>query len=398
MIITAEKAQAIVNELKSVIGNNINLMNHEGSIIASIDPNRIGTIHEGALEVIRTNQEYFVQTDDEYKGVKQGINLPVRFQSKVVAVIGLTGTEEEAKQYGNVIKKMTEILIKESYLEEQAMLEKKAKDSFLEEWIKGKIENKKLFTSRGWMLGINVHLPRVVAVIDFIGFHEYLYENLHTSQLSMEVEFKHQKLRRNVLHVIEDFFKYEQQDFVLSHEASKFVLFISVDPKRDMKHQKQTLYSRLKQLTEMIIEQFELMPVIGIGKVCENMNDQEKSYKEALRAVRQAKKENEIVFYNELGLEILIEEIPVQYRQDFINRMIPFVQEQDSSQLIETLDIFFRYNQSINEASENLFIHKNTLQYRLRKIKDLTGYDPRKFTDGVLLYVALALFRSENNR
>lgn len=394
MIITQEVARAIVNELENIIGKNINFMNNEGCIIASVDPNRIGTIHEGALEVIQTNQEYFVITDNELKGTKQGINLPIRLHNKIVGVIGITGTEEEVKKYGTVIQKMTEILIKESYLEEHILLEKKARDTFFEEWLKGDIENKKLFTSRGWMLGINVHLPRVVVVVDFVGFHEYLYQNLKTSEFSMELEFKLQKLRAKLLHVIEEFFKYEQQDFVLSHEASKFVLLISVDIKRDIKYQKQTLRSRLQQLKKIISDQFELMPVIGVGSLYEDMTGLRESYKEATRAVRQAKKENDIVFYNELGLESLIDEIPIQYRQDFMKQIIPFVEEQNANQLIETLNSFFRHNQSINEASENLFIHKNTLQYRLRKIKDMTGYDPRKFTDAVLLYVALMLFRS----
>jgi carbohydrate diacid regulator len=77
MQITAEFAQSIVDEIGSFIQKNINFMNHEGKIIASIDQNRIGDFHEGALEVLRTKKKVVVQEDAQLKGTKPGINLPV---------------------------------------------------------------------------------------------------------------------------------------------------------------------------------------------------------------------------------------------------------------------------------------------------------------------------------
>jgi carbohydrate diacid regulator len=67
----------------------------------------------------------------------------------------------------------------------------------------------------------------------------------------------------------------------------------------------------------------------------------------------------------------------------------------DAKEIIETLSCFFACNQSINKTAERLFIHKNTLQYRLIKIKEITGYDPRVFEEAVLLYLGLYFNRAD---
>jgi carbohydrate diacid regulator len=180
MQITAEFAQSIVDEIGSIIQKNINFMNHEGKIIASIDQNRIGDFHEGALEVLRTKKKVVVQEDAQLKGTKPGINLPVYLNNQIIGVIGITGNEEEVSHLGEVIKKMTEILVKETYLEQQTELERRAKETFMEEWLEGQIDDEQMFASRGWMLGINVHLPRVAIVVDLIDFQDVIYHRLKT--------------------------------------------------------------------------------------------------------------------------------------------------------------------------------------------------------------------------
>jgi len=57
------------------------------------------------------------------------------------------------------------------------------------------------------------------------------------------------------------------------------------------------------------------------------------------------------------------------------------------------LMVFSRNNGSINATSEELFVHKNTLQYRLKKVKEITGYDPRKLRDFTILYLAILLYK-----
>ncbi|MGT2829148.1 sugar diacid recognition domain-containing protein [Streptococcus hillyeri] len=98
--------------MKHIIQQELNFFSTEGIIIASTDPSRIGQQnHQGAQFVLEANQAIVIEYDDQYKGAKQGINLPVAIDHQMVGVIGITGKKEEVSQYGEIIKEMTEVLI-----------------------------------------------------------------------------------------------------------------------------------------------------------------------------------------------------------------------------------------------------------------------------------------------
>lgn len=104
-MIQIEVAQNIVERMKNIIHQEINFFSIKGVIIASTDPSRIGqTNHEGASTILKTKESVIIEYDNQYIGAKQGINLPVTIQNKIVGVIGITGKKEEVLQYGEIIK------------------------------------------------------------------------------------------------------------------------------------------------------------------------------------------------------------------------------------------------------------------------------------------------------
>lgn len=391
MKITEKFAQSIVDELGNIIPYNINFMNEEGQIIASKDKHRIGSFHEGALKVLETKEKVIVQEDTNLIGSRPGINLPVLFNKHVIGVIGITGHEDEVNSLGEVIQKMTEILVKEEYFKQQTELEQRAKNTFVDEWIHGKIENEKLFASRGWMHGINVHLPRIVCVLDLIDINHLIYNN--NKQLNVSEELNIQSLRNKIYHALLDFFIYEQQNIIYMSSDSKYVILHTINLTNSVSSQKNVVRSILEQISECIKTQFSLEVSIGVGQYHKDMEGVVKSYNEANRALEISKKQHRILFYEELGIESFIDEISKETKQDFIERVFPMCEDRkEMKRIIETLETFFHANQSLDEASKKLFIHKNTLQYRLIKIKDQTSYDARKFMDAVMLYVAILFY------
>ena len=93
MKISSKLAQNIVQSIKEIIHHEINFMNMEGVIIASTDPVRIGQQHEGALKVLKTKRSLSVKNDDEFKGTKKGINLPLYFEEEIIAVVASQGIQ-----------------------------------------------------------------------------------------------------------------------------------------------------------------------------------------------------------------------------------------------------------------------------------------------------------------
>ena len=86
---------------------------------------------------------------------------------------------------------------------------------------------------------------------------------------------------------------------------------------------------------------------------------------------------------DDLSLEMLLRAIDYRSRQAFINKTVKAISDSD----ILLLKTYFQCDCSLSKTSEALHLHKNTLQYQLKKIANLSGLDPRKFREGVLLYL-----------
>ena len=109
----------------------------------------------------------------------------------------------------------------------------------------------------------------------------------------------------------------------------------------------------------------------------------------AERSLKNAVTHAEIIFDEDLKLEVLLDEIRPEMREDYLSRTIRELMPY--GELLETLSMYFSCNLSRKDTAELLHIHINTLHYRLKRIEDLTRLNPRKLIDLVILYLALRL-------
>ena len=140
MRITKKSAQQIVEEIGKLVRQNINLMDETGHIIASNDPARIGKFHEGAYRIISQHlPEFYItpELENELPDVRRGINLPIVVDGQLQGVIGITGDYDAVIEYGQIVKKMAEILIRERSELDNRQLDLRVRSRFLEDWILG---------------------------------------------------------------------------------------------------------------------------------------------------------------------------------------------------------------------------------------------------------------------
>jgi carbohydrate diacid regulator len=76
-------------------------------------------------------------------------------------------------------------------------------------------------------------------------------------------------------------------------------------------------------------------------------------------------------------------------KEEFVHRIFRGCSQTEITQWVELLRVFYDENGSLKLASAKLFIHKNTLQYKLNKLFETTGYDPRKMSDAALFTLAI---------
>lgn len=144
------------------------------------------------------------------------------------------------------------------------------------------------------------------------------------------------------------------------------------------------IVDRLKEFNNKIIEsisnKFNKLDIkVGVGRVYKNLDNVDKSFQDAVRTVRIGKAitDKKIVTFDELGIfKILSQDLLVDELEDFYSSTLKCLVDYDSkksTELVKTLDIYFKNNGNLTRISEQLFAHYNTVLYRIGRINEITG-------------------------
>ena len=188
---------------------------------------------------------------------------------------------------------------------------------------------------------------------------------------------------------IQNMFPDRQNDFVLSVGEGDVVLIRQLPEGVGSKELNKTA----TQIEEALRVGGESTVVVGIGTIATHLRDLAKSYKEAQIAIEVGKvfdTEKYIINYENLGIGRLIYQLPTTLCEMFLQEVFKKnpIDALDKETLF-TIHKFFENNLNVSETARKLFVHRNTLVYRLEKIKKLTGLDLREFDDAITFKVAL---------
>lgn len=357
-----ELAEKIVSEVRKLLDEDIIVVDTKGMIMASTDPKRVNTFHEGALIASQQKEKLIITEEDQsvLKGVKAGINLPVFFQRDVVGVIGITGNPEAVSPYGEIIRKMTELLISESYFTEQFDWQSRSVESFLLDWIQLK-EWSDSFIDRATLLDIDLKLQRQVLIAEVAQDASNLHRDLWLSILSWDERGKND---------------------VISRWGNNRIIYLL--PSKQAKNQYN--HEKAKRFHQFLLRRLKCDVSAGVGLVVTPIQLKQ-SYHQAERALNARHTNRDLVFDEDLALEMILDEIKQQTKDDFVKRTIePLLSEKE---LIITLKELIENHFSFKNTADTLHIHINTLHYRLKKILELTKLNPRNIDDLFILYLAL---------
>ena len=377
MLLSAQMASNIVTEVNSVIPLKINIMNEKGIIIASSNEARIGDFHEGAYQIIEKQiDEITVRYDGEFNGALQGINYPLKIQGYIVGVLGITGVYDQIVQSAIIIKRMTELLLENAYSMEQKHIQESVCNRYLAEWLSGEAKNiTSDFIKRGRLLGFDITVPRRIIVCSF--YHLNSSEDLKTMQIIEQVE-GFVKKRVTIMDSFNIYYK----------SGSTLVCAVTALTDESVEY----LAIELKRQVE---EQYPIKMAIGIDSKVDSftfvqtaLNRAQKANKACMRTHKR-----DIRFYDDLNMEVFTDEISELIKLEFIHRIFKGFSEEEIRNAMILLEVYYDLEGAINKAAEHLFIHKNTLQYKLCRIWERTGYDPRSIRHSSLFYIAIHFYR-----
>ena len=189
--------------------------------------------------------------------------------------------------------------------------------------------------------------------------------------------------------VLSGMFSDKLQDFVLSINESDIAVVKQISGTTGTEE----LEKMAQTMEETLKNELRIKTVIGIGTVADHLRELADSYKEAQTAIEVGKvfdTEKSIMHYENLGIGRLIYQLPTTLCEIFLSEVFKknSIDSLDQETLF-TINKFFENNLNVSETSRKLFVHRNTLVYRLEKIKKLTGLDLRQFDHAIVFKVAL---------
>ena len=198
--------------------------------------------------------------------------------------------------------------------------------------------------------------------------------------------------------VLAGMFPDKLQDFVLSINETD----IAVIKQLGNNASADELEKLAKSMEDTLKNELFIKTVIGIGTVAEHLRELSDAYKEAQTAIEVGKvfdTEKSIMHYENLGIGRLIYQLPTTLCDIFLSEVFKknSIDSLDQETLF-TINKFFENNLNVSETSRKLFVHRNTLVYRLEKIKKLTGLDLRQFDHAIVFKVALMVRKYLSSR
>ena len=189
--------------------------------------------------------------------------------------------------------------------------------------------------------------------------------------------------------MLQNMFPDKSHDYVISVGEHDIVLVKELKPGTEMRE----IEKMAVNIADTLSTEFYTKVSIGISTIVENIKDLAKAYQEAQVALEVGKvfeTEKNIVSYENLGIGRLIYQLPTTLCEIFLQEVFKKGNlETLDRETLMTIQCFFENNLNVSETSRKLFVHRNTLVYRLEKIRKLTGLDLREFDHAITFKVAL---------
>ena len=346
--------QGIIHQMRDAVDRIIGVVDDNGVIIACSELVKIGEMRQGVRDKLAYTSDAITSGGYTYKPIGSG--------SKWEYIVFIEGEDKYAEKIATILA-VSLSNIKNLYDE------KYDKSSFIKNIILDNILPSDIYI-KSKELRFNAEETRVVFLIKF-----------------------HSKSDVLSFDMVQNIFPDKNKDYVISTGEQDIVLVKEVKPNTDIREIEKTA----KSIVDTLNSEFYAKVSIGIGTVVDNIKDLARSYKEAQVAIEVGKvfdTEKNIISYENLGIGRLIYQLPTTLCEMFLQEVFKngSLDSLDRETLM-TIQCFFENNLNVSETSRKLFVHRNTLVYRLEKIRKLTGLDLREFDHAITFKVALMVKR-----
>ena len=342
--------KSLVSQYKGIIDYPFGILDDELYVLAASDDSQVGK-YMGELEnLIRKDDHIILNRNIAYQ--------PIYIKGKLEFIVYLENTSESSIKLLNILS-IAFLNLK------KAMDEKLDKTNFIKHLLQDSILPSDIYV-KAKELRISTDTKRVVYIVKVTSENgENVYDILYNMYPSKDVDF---------------LVNMDEETIVLVKEMPDNCTQKDID-------------KVAKTIDSMISAEIMCVSKIGIGSPVDTVREIATSYKEAKIAIEVSKvfdTERDIISYENLGIGRLIYQLPTTLCKKFLDEVFKkdSIEELDED-TINTIHKFFENSLNISETARKLFIHRNTLVYRLDKIQKNTGLDLREFDDAIIFKIAM---------
>lgn len=389
MTLTTKIVQPFIATLEEALHYKVTITDTNGYIVGSSDPARLNQFHPSAYEILCERQpiESWDIATDSYVNVPEGVQLGygerVIYDGECIGLIGLVGAPEEIKQSIKTAQLVLQLMLDRKKASDELKLISKDKKAFLlrllqgqygsPEWIKERADTYKIDLSRlRYVLTVQINLEK--------------FDEKSPLELSQIKETMHRAIRSIF---------FEQEDLLYEYDTGETVL-LTAGKHSDASQRRRQIEKAAARLYAELREQCKVSALIGVSEECGDYTGIPLALRQGRMAAEiGAKTENGegLYFYSQMRLGRIVASFSPEIRPILQRDILIKLLENHADSLLETLFTYFEMNGNVSQTAEKLFIHRNTLQYRFRKIKEITGFDIYHIDDLVQLRLAVLQYR-----
>ena len=374
-------ARAIVQRTMAIIPFGVNVMDERGLIIASGNPERIGTLHPGAQLALARRDTVEIDSADapHLHGARPGVNLLLTVRGEVCGVVGLTGHPDQVRQFGALVRLTAEMILEQSQLIGELQREKRYREEFVVQLVSGTGVAHDSMVAWAARLGVDLRRPRAMVVAQVAGVGarvELVLSSLQ--QVQAELARRWPELLTAVI------------------SPGELAMLAPFDMTATPGAHAAAARQRLHELHAVLREGLPFPVTLALGIALPGLDGAAASYASARETARVGKlkhPEAAVFSYFDMSLPVLLAGLKTGWQADQLRQPLQRLRAADnrSGMLMATVAAWFVHHNVPGATAQALGIHRNTLDYRLQKVSDLTGLDLANADDRFLLYVALQL-------
>ncbi len=357
-MISRELAERFIERVSRHTDYNVNIMDEDGIIIASREQARVGQYHEIAHQIVRGTEDVMDTTGLHIPGVLPGINMVIAADGRREGVVGVTGNPDEIRPIAMMVKMALETMLKYERQQEQLRLRTNKKEHFV--YLLTHADRSTFDSVRALAaeLGYPEHIPRIPILLRTDGDAAALLTFLRSQPL-------HQS----------------RLDFSAQLEDGHVIIFKTLPSHAEnlLTEYKAYINEYLSPLlTPPENEPTKYPRVTGFyaGSIQTSFENYRFAYRHCRWLAKNVSSAGKVICFYDWAGAYLLAQVPGQELQNVFRIYVEGVKKEKLLQYYQTGKALLDANFRFQEAAEALYIHKNTLVYRYRALKDFLEIDP----------------------